>query len=61
MPHRLRDCRESYNSQICPLAHEPFANNIEKAGKISITLQIDGADDGIRTHDINLGKVALYP
>ncbi len=20
-----------------------------------------GADDGIRTHDINLGKVALYP
>lgn len=21
----------------------------------------DGADDGIRTHDINLGKVALYP
>ena len=22
---------------------------------------IVGADDGIRTHDINLGKVALYP
>ncbi len=22
---------------------------------------INGADDGIRTHDINLGKVALYP
>ena len=21
----------------------------------------NGADDGIRTHDINLGKVALYP
>ncbi len=28
---------------------------------VGFSKYIDGADDGIRTHDINLGKVALYP
>ena len=28
---------------------------------IGFLTEIFGADDGIRTHDINLGKVALYP
>ena len=31
-----------------------------KAGALPIELLPRGAGDGIRTHDINLGKVALY-
>ena len=37
------------------------AHNKKRGPKAAFFLKYSGAGDEIRTHDINLGKVALYP
>ena len=39
----------------------PATPNNTKKGRLPATSCVIGAGNGIRTHDINLGKVALYP